>query len=121
VLWLHIARLRAGAPDGPAFAAGMKTLDLSRWPAPIFDLFLGRTSLETMRRAAFESAAGNREGMCQGAVFGDEYALTHGDRVTAAQLLHEATNMCLATENQYLTAWAELKRLEPAMRNAGLW
>jgi len=27
----------------------------------------------------------------------------------------------MATENQYLTAWAELKRLEPAMRNAGPW
>ena len=120
VLWLHIARARAHEPDAAEFQAGIKTLDLSGWPGPIFDLFLGRTSIPAMRQAA--GLGDTREGGCEGAVFGGEYALTRGDETTARPLFEEAAlAACPAYEYRYLTAWAEYKRLQPYARKWSPW
>ena len=120
VLWLHIARARAHEPDAAEFQAGIKTLDLNGWPGPIFDLFLGRTSLTAMRQAGYRLDDG-REGECQGAIFGGEYALTKGDETTARPLFEEAASVCHPYEYQYVTAWAEYKRLVPDARNLSPW
>jgi lipoprotein NlpI len=116
VLWLHIARLRAGAPDEVEFQRGIRTLDLKGWPGPLFDLFLGKTTLEAMRQRGYE-VDDPREGECEGAVFGAQYDLAKGDIAAATQLLEEAVSVCYDSENQYLISRADLARLNPAVRD----
>lgn len=117
VLWLHLSRLRDGKPDAAEFERNMKSLDLAAWPRPVFDLFRGRVSLEVMRDAG--RAEGTRDGFCEGAVFGGEYLLAKGDKRGAHEQFAEAILVCGAEENRYLTAWAELKKLDPTLR--GPW
>ena len=85
VLWRHIARLRSHTPDAEEFATGIGTLDLSAWPGPVFDLFLGKTSFNAMRNASDRSPDGPAEGECEVAVFGGEYYLTKGESAAAKQ------------------------------------
>jgi tetratricopeptide (TPR) repeat protein len=117
VLWRHIARVRGGMPDAEEFQAGIHTLSLDGWPAPLFDLFLGRTTIEAVRIAS-EAAP---EGECEAAIFSGEYHLMKGDQAASIQNFEEAASVCDSHENRFLTAWAELKRLVPAMRDRGPW
>jgi lipoprotein NlpI len=121
VLWLHIARLRAHTPDAQEFQAGIKTLDLTTWPAPLFDLYLGKASIDDVRAASEQHPDGAAEGECETAIFGGEYQLTKGDPAAATSLIAEASRACGPSENRYLTAWAELKRLVPAASKQGPW
>jgi tetratricopeptide (TPR) repeat protein len=124
VLWLHLSRLRSHVSDTDEFQAGMKTLDLTHWPGPIFDLFQGKyphgkDALNAMRATAEHAAATPQGGECEGAVFGGEYLLTTNDTAGATALFQEAASVCDPGENRFLTAWAELKRLAPAARAKG--
>jgi tetratricopeptide (TPR) repeat protein len=52
VLWLEIARLRAGKPNEAEFVNLTRKLDLDGWPAPIFDLYMGKASPDAVVAAA---------------------------------------------------------------------
>jgi tetratricopeptide (TPR) repeat protein len=119
VLWRHIARLRAHQPDADEFAAGIQTLDLTKWPGPLIDLFTGKASIDDIHRRL--GPAEDLEDECEIAVFGGEYHLTRGEAEAAIQSFAEEISACPTGENQYLTAWAEQKRLVPAARTAGPW
>jgi len=121
VLWLHIDRLRAHTPDAEEFAANIKTLGLSGWPAPLFSLFLGKAPLGTIEVESAQSPLGDIEGECEVAVFGGEFHLTRGETGDAIQSFKEAVSVCNHIQNQYLTAWAELKRLDPTLSATGPW
>lgn len=119
VLWLHLSRLRSHVSDTDEFQAGMKTLDLTHWPGPVFDLFQGKSTLDAMRAKAWHDATTPQRGECESAVFGGEYLLTMNDTAGATPLFQEAASVCASSENRFLTAWAELKRLMPSARVKG--
>jgi lipoprotein NlpI len=121
ILWLHVDRLRAHTPDADEFAANIKTLNLTGWPAPLFYLFLGKATLDTIEVASAQSPEGDVEGECEVAVFVGEFHLTRGETDDAIQSFKEAASVCDHTQNRYLTAWAELKRLDPTLSAAGPW
>jgi lipoprotein NlpI len=121
VLWLHIARLRAHTPDAEEFQANIKTLSLSGWPKPIFDMFLGNATPDAVHMTGSNNPENAPEGECQSAAFGGEYQLVKGDTAAATQSFEEAASVCDPHENIFLTAWAELKRLVPAARTHGPW
>jgi tetratricopeptide (TPR) repeat protein len=118
VLWLHIARMRAHEDDAGEYRAGKATLDLTRWPAPIFDLFEGKITAPAMRKAA---DAQTDEGECEGAVFAGQYYLVRDDGQSAMPQMQEAASVCGSSELRRLTSWAELERLDPSARGAGAW
>jgi lipoprotein NlpI len=122
VLWLHVARLRAHTPDAEEFQAGMARLDLSGvWPRALFDLFVGKMPINGLSAASMQSPDGFQAGSCESTVFGGEYYLTHADPKDATDQFQLAIHTCDKSENRYLTAWAELKRLVPAMKDMGPW
>jgi tetratricopeptide (TPR) repeat protein len=118
VLWLHIARMRAHEDDAEEYRAGKASLDMSQWPARIFDLFEGKVSAPAMRKAA---DAQSDEGECEGAVFAGQYYLTKGDVQSAMPMVQEAASVCGSSELRRLTSWAELERLDPSAHDAGDW
>jgi tetratricopeptide (TPR) repeat protein len=118
VLWLHIARMRAHEDDSEEYRAGKASLDMTQWPAPIFDLFEGKITASAMRRAADAQVD---EGECEGAVFAGQYFLVKDDRPSAMPQVQEAASVCPSSELRRLTSWAELERLAPSARDAGAW
>ena len=128
VLWLHLARVRAHEPDDAEFQAGMKRVGLSGWPAPIFDMFLGKTTPDQMREAYSDSPRGPADGNCEAVFFAGEYYLTKNETDRARDLFAEGTGACEYNVTQdrddfrFLDDWAELIRLNPAARGNGpLW
>src|SRR5208282_4610072 len=52
VLWLHLAKKRAGQDDAQAFAQQAGQIHSSKWPALLVNLFLGRSTPEQTLAAA---------------------------------------------------------------------
>jgi lipoprotein NlpI len=128
VLWLHMARARAHEPDDAEFQQGIKRLDLSGWPAPVFDMFLGKTTPDAMREAYSGSSYGPADGNCGAVFFAGEYELLKNDPERAKDYFAEGTGACEWSVTQqrddfrFLDDWAELIRLNPAARGNGpLW
>lgn len=46
VLWLHLARARAGQEDEAEFRKNSAALDLTSWPGPVVVFFLGNSTAE---------------------------------------------------------------------------
>jgi len=128
VLWLHMARARAHEPDDAEFQQGMKRLDLSGWPAPVFNMFLGKTAPDVMREAYSTSPYGSADGNCEAVFFAGEYELIRNNPDRAKDYFSEGTGACQWQVTQdrddfrFLDDWAELIRLNPAARGNGpLW
>ena len=138
VLWLEIARQRAGTPDDAQFARFAKYMDLDIWPAPIFNLYLGKAgpeaalvveansrpqlSLPTFLHLAPESPApitgtvtsgSSNEALptrrCLSAFFTAEWEIVHQNSGRAMELLCEAATGC----PDALVVQTEIERLTP--------
>src|ERR1700686_1871205 len=55
VLWLHIARARAGDDDATEFATNAVSLDLVKWPGPVVNFYLGNTTAAQTSAAATDN------------------------------------------------------------------
>jgi tetratricopeptide (TPR) repeat protein len=120
VLWRHLARARARTDDSEEFKAGIATLRLSGWPAPLFDLLQGKASVEDVRRRQDQGDEFQEE-ECEIALFAGEDKLAKGDTTAAVPLVEEAASVCREGINEELTGWAEVKRLVPSVRDQGPW
>jgi len=138
VLWLHIARLRAGKDDAPEFAANIKRLSepvarrrasdhavesatdddavaaaLQPWPGPLLSLYLGRLSPAQVRAAA--DADGTQEvrrrRACAADFYAGVYLLGKGAREDARRLLQAAADSCASSAPEAGFAKAEIARI----------
>ena len=108
VLWLYLARARAGDHDAMgrmrANARGLKSTD---WPSPAVELFIGRkTPQQTL------ASAGNPAERCEAQFYIGEWHLLRRDRAAARRALETATDGCPKSIVEYGGAVAELKRLD---------
>jgi len=55
VIWLHLARVRAGQPDQQEFTANVAKIDRSTWPGPLADVLAGAITQEQLRDIAKSS------------------------------------------------------------------
>lgn len=126
VIWLEVARLRAGKPDQSEFSRLTADLKLNGWPAPVFDLYLGKTSPQAVEAAAARyeppgtqpghmsaaviAAATNRQ-LCMAAFFVGEWQILHGNRSAATTALTKATTVCPKGTVSSDAAAVELKRM----------
>jgi lipoprotein NlpI len=115
VLWLHIARLRAGQDDAYEFQQNVASVDLTQWPGPILALYLGTKTIDNVRAAV--GAAPDRKTQLAWACEANFYAglLLRQEKTEASAKLFfkEAETYCTPNSVELIAARAELARSGP--------
>jgi lipoprotein NlpI len=113
-LWLEIARLRAGEPDETAFAQWAENQGPVGWPAPIVDLYLGKTTPKVIDEQLKSGPAGGipSSKACNAAFFVGEWYLLHRQDLAAKTHLRTAASVCPEWTVERESANADLKQLE---------
>ena len=106
VLWLHIARMRAGVADGAEFAANAAPLSSTDWPAPIVALYGGGST-----PAAALAAATTNGQHCEAYYYVGEWQVGQQHRDLARTLFQQAAAACPITFPELGFARAELQRV----------
>jgi len=111
VIWLHIARTRAGQNDVNELASNAERLDQAKWPWSIVGLFLGSSSPERVRAAAqvADSPDMQQDQVCEADFFLGIYQQEKGARDEARRLLESAAKTCPRRNLEYRTAKHELE------------
>ena len=119
VLWLHLARVRAGHPDAAEFAANTASLDLSGWMRPMFDYYNGRADYGPALQAS--RASGETSAECMASLFIAENMLAKKQTDMAAMFLGGAVSTCDpgVAPTSAMAAWAELKKISPDLKGGG--
>ena len=91
-------------------------INLSQWPGPVLQLYLGKlTASQVFAAAADPDAKKQRNQQCEADFYTAEDALLHGHRALALEGLNAAVDGCPKSFFEYDGAGAELKRLgQPA-------
>lgn len=111
VLWFSLARLRAGTFDAAQLADNVDRLDLDGWPEPLFDYFLGKSSLDDLMKAtADDDAAVAARKRCGADFYAAEWQIGHGAAAAAEPLLAEAKAHCGENSIEHAEALLELER-----------
>lgn len=112
VLWLHLARRRAGESDADALAHDAAEATGSGWPAPLLALYLGAMTAAQVETAAAQGPEDQqKEQRCEAAFFLGEDALTNGRPAAARPLLQEAAAACSPLLSVHAGAIGELERI----------
>jgi lipoprotein NlpI len=107
VLWLDIAGKRNNSPSRLAETA--KQIDMSKWPGPIIDLYLGRlTPTAALTAADDPNPQIKRERVCQANFYMGELALQRGAKDDATHLFRSAARDCSRMLTEGFAASAEL-------------
>lgn len=112
-LWLHMARLRAGAADPADLRKRLGDMDLRVWPGPILRHYLGEVSPEAAVTAAESAPEGvaRSERLCEAYFYIAELEIAAGRIEAGEAMLRKAA----ATDATWLVEWntarAELARL----------
>jgi tetratricopeptide (TPR) repeat protein len=113
ILWLRIARQRAGQDDRDEWATNAAKADRDRWPWPIVAVYSGSESAEAVMTAA---KAGPADGLQYRVCDVDFYAgvdkFAKGEQAEARTLLEAAAKDCQPGDFRYPAALLELKRLD---------
>jgi tetratricopeptide (TPR) repeat protein len=114
VLWLEIARWRAGTSDEAQFARIANSLNLAAWITPVFDLYLGNigpdAALAPSQKALGQSQVPSdtmRDRRCEIVFFVGEWQFQHRNIAAALALFQEAASNC----PDWLAPSIEAKRL----------
>ena len=112
ILWLHVARGRAGTPEPQELAQQAAAAPADQWPRPILSLFLGAATPAQVRQAAGEGDEEPRQNQeCEADFFLGEYALLHDDRHSARPLLKHVVDTCSPSLGVEAGAAGELARI----------
>ncbi len=112
VLWLHIARLRAGETDTQEFAVNAGMLDRVAWPGPIIALYLGAAQPGRVIDIAHADPGYHHQKTCEADYYvGMNYLLT-GQSDAGKRLLESAAAGCLTSSGDAQAAKAELAFLK---------
>jgi lipoprotein NlpI len=112
VLWYAMSADRAGTLDQVKFAAEMSKLDIDDWPAPLLDLYRGKTTADKVyREAASRDAQAATNQKCEADFYIGEWQLARKNEAAAKPLLQQAVSECPHNFVEYFAAQVELKRL----------
>jgi tetratricopeptide (TPR) repeat protein/energy-coupling factor transporter ATP-binding protein EcfA2 len=111
VIWLHIARTRAGQRDLDKIAAFAKGLNQAEWPWPVLGLVLGSLSPEAVRAAAqsADDATTLKNQVCEADFYLGIHLQDNGARDEARQLFKSAAEGCPKNFWEYMAAKLELR------------
>ena len=111
VLWLEMARQRAGTFDPAVAAQEIKTLDLDEWPQPLLALYAGGSTPEKVAAAAAR-ADDKVAGRCEADFYVAQWWLGRQDAASAKPLLARAATDCAAGTFEHDYVGLELERLK---------
>ena len=111
VLWLEMARQRAGTLDPAIAAQDIKPLDLDEWPQPLLALYAGGTTPDKVAAAAGR-ASDKALGRCEADFYVAQWWLGRQDTAAAKPLLELATADCAAGTFERDFVSIELERLK---------
>ena len=113
VLWLYLARSRAGQPATDALRADAAALDRNSWPWPVVAAFLGEKDMASLLSAARTGDEESQKGQqCEADFYLGAKAASEGDRSAASDLLRQAHAICPASFIETAAARFELARLQ---------
>jgi len=123
VIWLHVARTRAGQADQQEFAANVAKIDRRTWPGPIADVLAGAITQDKLGDLALSAEGGKSkdEKVCDARVYLGLLQLAAGDKNEAGKLFKAAVDECplgVAEATERAVAKMELKRLGPESARA---
>src|SRR5262249_11976558 len=116
IIWLHLARVRAGQNDLGEFRDNVAKVDRSQWPGTLLDVVTGAATPEQVGDIAM-GAAGNKtqaERVCDAQVYFGLLQLAAGDKGEARALFKAAVEDCpigIAEATELAVANLELKAL----------
>jgi lipoprotein NlpI len=119
LLWLHLARARAGIDDAAAFERAAAAIDPKDWPGPVVAYFRGRATADQVEAAAgLGSKAEQLQQGCDAGFYLGEDALIQGRKDEAKQRFAKVLADCdlyrsnfVYFSRTYGAAATELKRL----------
>jgi lipoprotein NlpI len=113
-LWLDIANRRGGRTSQLDEAA--TRLNMSKWPAPVVGLYLGKLTPEAVLAAADDPDPGTKQGqLCEANFYSAEFVLQQGAKDEAIRLLRQAATGCPGGFIESTAAKVELKALGVAL------
>ena len=114
VIWLYLARMRAGIPPDEAnelLEQGTADIRGGGWPWPIVALYVGRTDVDSVMAAATDrDAKRQRDQLCEAAFCVAEWHLLRNERDRALGQLKTAQSECPRDFMEHEGAVAELRR-----------
>ena len=107
----HVTLLKMGKSGAQDLKRFAKRIAGGAWPAPVFDLFLGKATAETVRTKAAQGAVKDHVSgqKCEAAFYIGEFELSSGQADAAKKQFEEAVEICPKAYVEYLLARAELK------------
>lgn len=106
LLYLHLARAKAGEDASAMLEADASKVRIWHWPSAAVGLYLGRLSAEkTIAAARTPDEVGEAQ------FYIGQWQLLQGDRVAAREALQAAAQACPPWFNEHVAAIAELQRL----------
>ena len=118
VVWLHVARMRAGQDDAAEFAANAARVDSTQWPRPVISFFQGTTAADQLV-AGTASVADEKlrdDQRCGAEFFAGQAAIWRKLPSEARKRLETMTKTCSKRFIEYAVAEADLARLGAAAR-----
>jgi len=112
LLWLHIARQRAGQDDKQELEANAANVDRRRWPWPIVAFYSGTESANAVFAAATTSTGNSLRRICDAEFYVAIDRLANGDQREARRLFEAAVKDCSVHVRDHAFAAMELARLD---------
>lgn len=95
VIWLYIARSKGATSAEGELAKNAARLNLTKWPGPVIELFLGKSTPETVLQAASDKdPLKNTAQECEANFYIAEHQALHGQRSAAMQGFRTASENC---------------------------
>ena len=95
VIWLYIARAKGQSGAEEELAKNAAKLNLAKWPGPVIQLFLGKSTSEALLQAASDKDfQKNNEQQCEANFYIAEYQALHGQRSAALRSFRFASENC---------------------------
>lgn len=111
VIWLYIARAKAGAKAEDELAKNAGALSMTKWPAPIIQLFMGKITPDAVLQAATDKdPERSAKQQCEADFYIAEYQALHGQRDAAQENFRLSAETCNRNYFLYVkSAQEELK------------
>jgi len=107
-IWLYLSRAKAGTDGKDELKTNTAGLNLSKWPGPVIQLYLGQSTPEDALRAA----GSDSDQRCEYSFYVGEYRALRGERPEARTLFRSARDGCPKDFIECIPALTELKDLE---------
>jgi lipoprotein NlpI len=110
-LWIDIIDKRASAPS--ELPQAMSQVDMTKWPAPVIQMFLGQSTPAAVLAAANDPDPKTKLGqICEANFYSGELALQQGNKGEAARLFNIAAKSCPSEFVEGPAAKDELEALD---------